>query len=298
MLPQDTVVLFVEADDVWHGHGIALSVVTDDIEVVDLAEAVTPELERVCERPDPGLAYVERVATEIERSRITVWHDHLGKRGAVQQRPLAALVGVADRVQDQPLAGGEAHPEAPLLPANRVSLDLKAGAAGLPNLNWLQVSPGAGGGAGVIGILGRQGHHPEILDADHLHRMQVNHGHHILDRPGVAVVLRAGAHPGQRAHEPSAVVVFNAVVAVGPGIDHTQVKVRDAPLAHRRLPIGVRPAGTLALQELLDDDVRLSVRHMPPRGDPAAGQRDDRLVRSALRPVQQDDERFTLHRAS
>ena len=118
-------------------NGSALAVVADDVEVVDLAEAVTPELERICQHPDAGLANVERVASEVVWSRIAIRHDHLGQGGAIHQRPLAALVGVADRVQHQPLACGEAHPEAPLLPANLVSLDLETGATGLPNLDRL-----------------------------------------------------------------------------------------------------------------------------------------------------------------
>ena len=63
----------------------------------------------------------------------------------------------------------------------------------LPNLDRLQVSPGTGDGAGVIGVLGRQGHHPEVLDGEHLHRVQVDDRDHIFDGPGVAIVLRVGA---------------------------------------------------------------------------------------------------------
>ena len=42
------------AHDVWHDQRIALTVAYRDIEVVDLTEAVAPELERICERSDPA----------------------------------------------------------------------------------------------------------------------------------------------------------------------------------------------------------------------------------------------------
>ena len=110
-----------------------------DVEVADLAQAVAAELERVGEHADAVLADVERVASEIGRPRIAIRHDHVGERGAIQDRPLAALVEVADGVQDQAFARREADPEAPLLPADLVSVDREARPLRLVDLDGLQV---------------------------------------------------------------------------------------------------------------------------------------------------------------
>ena len=90
-----------------------------DVEVVDRAEAVAAEGQRVGHRADVELADVERRL--VEAVRVGVGDDHLGDRRPVQDRAQLAAVLVADIVQHDALAAVESHPQVPLLPAHVVA---------------------------------------------------------------------------------------------------------------------------------------------------------------------------------
>jgi hypothetical protein len=116
VLPEDAVVLLVHADRVADGVRLPAVVGEDGVEVVDLAQAVAAELERVGLLAEQVLPGVEVADPEPGRARVAVRDHHLGDRGAVDDRPLALAVREADRVQDEPFAGIERDPQLPVLP--------------------------------------------------------------------------------------------------------------------------------------------------------------------------------------
>jgi len=72
VLPADPVVLLGHADRVGDGDRLAFLVVGDDVEVVDLAEAVAAQGQRVEQQPHPVLALVEHVLDPVGGSRVGV----------------------------------------------------------------------------------------------------------------------------------------------------------------------------------------------------------------------------------
>src|SRR6201990_312598 len=126
VLPQDAEVFLVDADGVGNGARLAGVVGDGGVQVGDLAQAVAAELERVGPRADQVLAGVE-VGLPVPELRVAVGYDHLRDRGPVEHR----AAGQADLVQGQALAGVEADPHRPVLPAQRVSLQGEAGPLGL-----------------------------------------------------------------------------------------------------------------------------------------------------------------------
>ncbi len=123
VLPEDGVVLLVDADRVADRVGLAARVVQHRVEVGDLAEAVAPELERGGHETEAPLADVECRAAVVVGRRVAVGHDHLGEREPVRDRPRAPAVVIADGVQDHPLAVVEADPQAPALPGHEVAVE-------------------------------------------------------------------------------------------------------------------------------------------------------------------------------
>src|SRR5215510_11655857 len=112
------------------------------VKVVDLAQAVTTELERVGQHANSVFADVEGVASEVRRPRVTIRDKHVCQRSAVQNRPFPSLIRVRYGVQDQPLARSETNTKTPLLPADLVAFDDEAWALRLVNFDGLQVRSG------------------------------------------------------------------------------------------------------------------------------------------------------------
>ena len=219
------------------------------------------------------------------------------------------MVLVANQVEDQPLARGEADPEPPFLPVHLVPVHGEAGAVRLGDLHWLQILPGAvremrdvSGVAdrfgGVAAAARRQGHDAVVLDVHDLHAVEVEADDQALHRAGVSVVVRIPlAHPGQRPEEAAlGGRVLGAVVADRPGVDHDHVEVGDATPAHRLLPAGVLPDRLLGGQELFEHDRRLDTGHLAPQPHLAGGDRDHRLVRLVFGPFPEHDMRLALER--
>ena len=107
VLPEEAEVLLVQADRVLDRVRAAGVVGERRVEVVDLAEAVAAELERVGEGAEAVLADVEGVAPVAARAGVSVRHEQLRERGPVEDRAAATAVVVAQRVQHEPLARGE-----------------------------------------------------------------------------------------------------------------------------------------------------------------------------------------------
>ena len=114
--PEHADVLLVDADRVRDRHRLAGGVGDDGVEVDDLAEAVAAARERRGGDADAVLAAVEGVLPVVARARIAVGHDHLGERGAVQDRAQPPAVLVADLVEHEALARREADVHLPALP--------------------------------------------------------------------------------------------------------------------------------------------------------------------------------------
>src|SRR5215210_2559206 len=150
MLPAEAGILLVQADGVLDLHGVARAVYHDGVEVADLAEAVAAELERVGQGPDVVLTSIESVLAPLSRARVAVGDDHLREGSPVEDGPHAPSILVADRVEDETFARGEAYSEAPLLPADLVPVYLEAWAVGLGDLQRLE----AGAGGPVVRLVG------------------------------------------------------------------------------------------------------------------------------------------------
>ncbi len=141
VLPEDPVVLLVDAHGIGQGHRAAPAIVDHGVEIADLPEAVAPVLEGVGEGADAVLPHVEGVAVKVGRPRVAVGHHHVGDGGAVEDGPLPSLVRVGHGVNDQPLARREAQAHPPLLPGELVATQLEARALGLPDLDRLEIRP-------------------------------------------------------------------------------------------------------------------------------------------------------------
>ena len=72
VLPEDAVVLLMHADGVLHHHGLAEIVGGRHVEIVDVAEAVAAELERVGELAEPVFAGVECALPEVVGGRVGI----------------------------------------------------------------------------------------------------------------------------------------------------------------------------------------------------------------------------------
>src|SRR5258708_9972880 len=138
---------------------------------MDETKTVTSQFERVCQPADTVLTNVEGILAVVRPARVSVGHDHLGEPHAAKQG--AAII--SNMVEDQPLARREADEELPLLPVHTVAiLYRKASALGLRDLEGFEV------GAQrphvlwqVIGLRLRNGDGAKIINANDLHRVQV-----------------------------------------------------------------------------------------------------------------------------
>ncbi len=84
MFPEDAVVDFVAAYDVGKFDWVAGSVVMPSIEVLDLAETVTTEFEVVGIDAGTVATEVKCSFSGVRSSTITIRHEHLGEREAVE----------------------------------------------------------------------------------------------------------------------------------------------------------------------------------------------------------------------
>ena len=222
VLPQDGVVLLVDADRVRDPVGLAARVVHDRVEVGDLAEAVAAELERGGHEPEPPLADVEGGAAVVVGGGVAVGDDHLRERQPVRDR--AAVV--ADRVQDHPLAVVEADAQRPLLPLQPVAVEREGDALGLGDLERLEVGALLLAGHEVRDVLAHRGRlvdAVDVLDLEQLHAVEVDDEVQPGDRVGVrARALLAAVPDVGPADAPAAVGLGDEVGAVGPGVDQAR----------------------------------------------------------------------------
>ena len=307
MLPENAEVLLVQADGVLENDGFAASVRHDRVEIADLAEAIAAELETIGERSHAVLALVERILPPVRRRGIAVRDDHLRERRAVQDRPDATAVLVADGVKDETLTGSEADPQSPLLPRELVARELEARTVGLRDVELAEIGARARGNVrnvpwigerrgSVVAVVGRQRNGAVVLHLDHFHPIQVDERDEAFDRAGVAVVVLFGADPGQRPHEPAGRVVGLTVVTGRPRVDHRQREVGHAALLHGGLPLRIPLHHPLALEELVERDRRLDAGDLLPREDRVTRNRDDDFAGRAGAPVADQHECLAVER--
>ena len=292
VLPEDPGVLLMDADGVADRPRLAAVAGHRGVQVGDLAEAVAAQLERVGPLPDQVLAGVE-IGLPVPELRVPVGHHHLGDGCPVDDRPVPPAVADADLVQDQPLAGVEADPHGPALPAQQLAFEGETRALRLGDLDGPQrgpVRPADGRVVIVTGLL-RHRQHELIHQLDDPPLDQVHVGGHAVHRvrPGVAVLVV----PDEREHpdQPPPVLAGEPErpggQRAGPDAGHV---VQPAP-GHRRPPLRVGPDHLLRGGEVLVDD-----RHLPvgprvedaPADHLAPGQRDHHVAGFAGGHVDQE----------
>jgi hypothetical protein len=116
VLPEDRVVLLVDADGVRDRARFSPGVVDHGVDIGDLAEAIAAQLQRRRHEAQAPLADVEGGPPVVVRGGISVRHDHLGERKAVGDWAEPAAVVVADGVQNQAFPVVESQPQLPVLP--------------------------------------------------------------------------------------------------------------------------------------------------------------------------------------
>ncbi len=117
VLPEDAVVLLVDADRVAGRARVAVGQREVRVQVADLAQAVAAEREGVGERAEAVLADVHDVLEAVVGCDIAVRHDHLGQRRALQHRPRHAVVNPRDVVQHEAVDRVHGRGEPPAVPA-------------------------------------------------------------------------------------------------------------------------------------------------------------------------------------
>lgn len=200
-------------------------------------------------------------------------------------------------MQHKALAGVEADPHRPLLPRHPPTVDMKAWTFGGDDLDGLQTGPEFGERGPIVRVehelLGvvargrRQRHHTVILDVGDLHDVEVEDRDDALDGTGVAVLGGCGPHEGERAADLRGVLVAVPlpVVTRGPGVDHGEVEIDDAPPQHRLLPTWVGADGRLHGGKLVDGVPREPAGDRCPRLDDTGRDVHDRLVEHPHRGV-------------
>ena len=298
MLPENRIVLFVDADRIGDRVRLALAVVQHGIEVTDLAEAVAAEFQGGRHETEAPLADVECCSAVMVFAMISVRHHHLGKRQPVGHRALATTVAVGDGVQGHPLAMVETHAQRPVLPGQLVALEGERGAVrlgDLQGLEWLAAGFGADAlwdpAGHVLAHDIRRFRTAVVLDLEQLHRVEVDDTVQPADRVGVGVGPRFGPEPGVRPSEPSVpVLVRGDGVSIGPGVHEHQVEVGDPALLQGSDDIWVAPQHLVTFFELVDGEVRLYAGDVGEGFDRVLGQRDDRLVGGVARRVRAGDD--------
>ena len=240
------------------------------VQVGDLAQAVTAELERVGPLPDQVLPRVE-VGLPVAEPRVAVRHDHLGDRGAVHHRALVQ----ADLVQGEALAGVEPDPHGPVLPLEPRSVQDKRWSLGLGDLDRAQ--RGALRAADrlvvVVAGLGRDRQVELVGDLEDLFLDQVDVGRDAVHRVGPGQVVLAGLDEGEHAHHPPPVVLGWSERAGGDRAGPDLADVVQAAPGHGRAPARV------GLDDLVHErEVAVQDRHLAVDGRVQRARADDLVV--------------------
>jgi hypothetical protein len=141
VFPQYAKVFLVQTNSVGYSYDFTAAVIQDSIKIIDFAEAVAPQGQRVGQVTHAVFPGVEGVSTEILRTRIAVRDYHVTQRCPINYGTLSPLIFVADGMEDEAFAGGESNPKVPLLPRYLIPFDPKTGPFGLDYVQRLDVAP-------------------------------------------------------------------------------------------------------------------------------------------------------------
>ena len=267
------------------------------VEIGDLAQAVAAELERVRERAHAVLAGVEHVLEVDGRVGVAVGDHELGDRRPVADRAPLAGVHVADVVQRQPLARVKPDPQVPALPLQPAAVEHVARALGLGDLDREQAgavrSPAA---VAVVAALARRRRRPGgvVVNPQHRHVVQVDHGHEPVQRPGIGVVaVIVAAQPRDRPRLPRRARLERPA---RPCLDVHRSGI-DPSLPHRLDVAGVGPHGGGDRDELLDVDRGLHpLGQVDGRQQPVFVERHEHLDAAPALVVEHDAECLSRQR--
>src|SRR5262249_38657797 len=91
-LPEDAVVLFVQADGVPDPLGFPMPIMRKGVEIVDVTEAVAAKRQGIEILADAVFPGVEGVLAVVAAGRVAIGHHHLGERGSVHDGADAAAI--------------------------------------------------------------------------------------------------------------------------------------------------------------------------------------------------------------
>ncbi len=85
VFPADAVILFVDANDVLHGHGLAVGIRENGAKVVDGAQAVTAEFEIIGHHTCTGVTKIKGCFLVERGTGVGVGDVHVGKGETVEE---------------------------------------------------------------------------------------------------------------------------------------------------------------------------------------------------------------------
>ncbi len=252
-------------------HRVAVDVADPAIEILDRAQAVAAQGQRVGELAEAVLTDVEHVLAVVRRLRRAVRHHHLDQRCAVADRP----VGELDVVQGDRLAGVEADHQRPVVPADGAAFHREADALGLLDVDRPQVVAGLLDELAIV-VAVRLGDRRDaiVVDPDDLHLLDVDHRVEALDRVGIEIVVGARLDPAEGMAEVQALLALDPEIAGRPRVDADQLHVRDAALGAGLDEARVALDRGLDLEELLELDHRARLGQEALREHLLVGDRD------------------------
>ena len=77
MFPEDPVIFLVQAHGILQPDDLTAAVGQLSIKILDLSEAVAPEVQRIGQHADPVLAHVKGVLAAVIGMRVTVGDHHV-----------------------------------------------------------------------------------------------------------------------------------------------------------------------------------------------------------------------------
>ena len=127
-----------------------------------------------------------------------------------------------------------------------------------------------------------------LLDANHLHRIEIDDWTNSLERTGVAIVGRIASQKAERTCQAVVTILLGSVVASAPNVDHDELGVVDTIVPHEGITKSL--AGKhrrLTLHLLVHRHHRLHARDVTPRFHDAPINRHNSLVARVGRVFEQ-----------
>ena len=279
VLPQNAEVFFVDADRLVDVDGRAVVEAPGAVEIGDVAEAVTPQRERVHRAAERDLADIERILERLARAGLAVGHDHLGHAGAPHDRPPRPLIGPRQRLEDDALGVVHDGSHIPVAPGDQVAVGHgEARTVRLGDVDRFEVVAIRNGPVVVVVRLGRNRPVADVVEVVDLHLVEIDERHQTIDGFRVAVVGDVIAPEHDAAGDAPTLLVLVTHIAGRPRVDLDLGRVVDATLGQRfgnqrtgaHDFLGCTDFAERELRDLAGDGLR--------RHDRFVGQRHDELL--------------------